>query len=77
MDKCIFYAKDKILIDEVITKSKDQIILEREEDVVGFMGLNIKRDVKTIRITLTKRTYSQDFGIHGDVRLKPQIHSYK
>ena len=33
---------------------KDEFILEREEDVTGFLGLQIERDVKTSQINLTQ-----------------------
>ena len=40
------------MIDEVIDSLKDSFLLEREEDVAGFLGLSIERDKKGGTTTL-------------------------
>ena len=43
----IFYSKENKITDNVITSLKDEFLLEREEDVAGFLGLQIDRDKNT------------------------------
>ena len=52
VDDCIFYAKESSSIDAMITSLKDEFLLEREEDMAGFLGLNITRDADKGTITL-------------------------
>ena len=39
VDSYIFNAPDKQSVDDVIISLKDEFLLEREEDVAGFLGL--------------------------------------
>ena len=43
MDDAIFFAKSKKSIDDVILSLKDIFLLEREEDMAEFLGINISR----------------------------------
>ena len=52
VDDCIVYAKESKTIDNMISSLKDEFLLEREEDMAGFLGLNIQRDVDKGTITL-------------------------
>ena len=52
VDDCIFYAKDNASIDTIISSLKDEFLLEREEDMAGFLGLKITRDVNKGTVTL-------------------------
>ena len=47
-----FYAKDVASIDTIISSLKDEFLIKREEDVVGFFGLNIIRDKDKGAVTL-------------------------
>ena len=49
----MFYAKDNASIDTIISSLKDEFLLEREEDMAGFLGLNISRKDGTITLTQT------------------------
>ena len=49
-----FYAPDKESIDDVIISLKDELLFEKEEDVAGFLGLQIKREAMSGKITLTQ-----------------------
>ena len=54
VDGCILYAKNKQAIDKVIDSLKDGYLLEKEEDVAGFLGIQVNRDGKgTIKLTQT------------------------
>ena len=44
VDDCIFYAKDDASINAIISSLKDEFLLEREEDMAGFLGLEVKRN---------------------------------
>ena len=39
VNDCIFYAKDKTQINEVMNSLEESFLLESEEDVAGFIGL--------------------------------------
>ena len=54
VDDCIFYAKDDSHINQIMYSLKESFLLEQEEDVAGFLGLQIKRDIKLGKITLTQ-----------------------
>ena len=41
MDNCIFYAKYTTLVNIIISSLKDELLLEREEYMAGFLGLDI------------------------------------
>ena len=41
VDDCTFYSKTKKFIDKIILSLKDEFLLEREEDMVGFLGIKI------------------------------------
>jgi hypothetical protein len=43
VDDCIFYAKDNTSINAIISSLKDEYLLEREEDMAGFLGLEDKK----------------------------------
>ena len=47
VDDYTFYAPDKQSIDDIIISLKYEILLEREEDMIGFLGLQIERESKT------------------------------
>ena len=57
VNDCIFYAKDSNLIDDAISSLKDEFLLEREEDMVGFLGLHILHDKDNGTVTLLKQVY--------------------
>ena len=44
VDDAIFYAKSKKSIDDVILSLNDTLLLEGEEDMAGFLGMNISRN---------------------------------
>ena len=47
VDDTIFYAKDSSSINAIISDLKHEFLLEREEDMAGFLGLSISRnDIK-------------------------------
>ncbi len=61
---CLVYVDDTLLfsrnmadIDDVIRRLKDdcEMKLEVEDDVAGFLGVDIRRDTETGRITLTQK----------------------
>ena len=52
VDDCIFYAKEHNSIDTIISSLKDKFLLEREEDMAGFLGLKITRDAEKGTFTL-------------------------
>ena len=54
VDDCIFYAKHKKQIDDIIHSLKDEFLLEKEEDIDGFLGIKISRDDQERTITLTQ-----------------------
>ena len=54
VDDCIFYSKNKAVINIVIDNLKDECLLEREGDIAGFLGLQIDRDVDSGSVTLTQ-----------------------
>ena len=54
VDDCIFYAKDSTCIDKIIDSLKDGFLLEKEDDMAGFLGLSILRDEKDGTVTLTQ-----------------------
>ena len=43
VDDAIFYVKSKKIIDDVILSLKDNFLLEKEEDMAGFLCINISR----------------------------------
>ena len=43
-DNCTFYAKEANEIDAVITSLKDKLLIEREEDLAGFLRIHIDRN---------------------------------
>ena len=43
--------KSKKSIDDTILILKDTFLLEREEDMAGFLGVNIMRNANTITMT--------------------------
>ena len=52
VDDCIFYSKENAAIDKVIDSLKDECLLEREDDIAGFLGLKIDQDTTNGTITL-------------------------
>ena len=44
MDNCIFYSKKSTTIDNIILSLKNELLLEREEDMAGFLGIDISRN---------------------------------
>ena len=54
VDDCIFYSKTQSLIDKVILSLKDEFLLEREEDMAGFLGINISRDANNKSLSMTQ-----------------------
>lgn len=42
VDDCIFYATDDASINTIISSLKDEFLLEREGDIAGFLGLEVK-----------------------------------
>ena len=55
VDDCIFYAKSKKSIDGIIVSLHEEFLLEREEDMAGFLGINIEREegTNTIKVIQT------------------------
>ena len=53
-DDYIFYATDTTMINNVIDSLKDKFLLEREEDMARFLGLQIERDKSDGTVTLTQ-----------------------
>ena len=53
VDDAIFYAKSKKIIDNMILSLKDTFLLEREEDMAGFLETNIIWNAKTITMIQT------------------------
>ena len=54
MDDAICYAKDKALIDRVILSLKDEYLLERKEDIAGFLGIIITKNTPDGTVTLAQ-----------------------
>ena len=54
VDDCIFYSKTQGLIDKVILSLKDEFLLEREEDMAGFLGINISRNTNNNSLSMTQ-----------------------
>ena len=59
VDDCIFHAKDKKLIDETFASLKTGFLLEKEEDMAGFLGIDVHKDKtsKSIGLTQTRLIY--------------------
>ena len=54
IDDCIFYSQKKYSIDKLIVDLKDDFLLEKEEDMAGFLSLQIDRSNKgTVILTQT------------------------
>ena len=53
VDDCIFYSKSDSSIDSLIKNIKEEFLLEKEEDMVEFLGLQIDRS-KSRTVTLTQ-----------------------
>ena len=54
VDDCIFYSDTDKAIDKLIGDMKDEFLLEKEEDMAGFLGLQIDRTTKgTVVLTQT------------------------
>ena len=51
VDDCIFYSKDATSIDKLIDNLKEDFLLEKEEDMAGFLGLHMDRS-KSGTVTL-------------------------
>ena len=53
VDDCIFYSKEMGKIQQIIDSLKNEFLLEKEEDMAGFLGLDIShsKDGKTITLT--------------------------
>ena len=54
VDDCIFYSKSAKTIDNVILSLKDEFLLEREEDMAGFLGIHIISDEHNNSLTMTQ-----------------------
>ena len=54
VEDCIFYAKDNVSINAIISSLKDECLLEREEDMAGFLGLEVTRNEDKGTITLVQ-----------------------
>ena len=54
MDDCIFYSKKAATIDNIILSLKDEFLLEKEEDMAGFLGIQIESDVDNNTLTMTQ-----------------------
>ena len=44
VDDAIFYSKTTKSIDDVILSLKDELLLEKEEDMAGFLGIQLIQD---------------------------------
>ena len=54
VDDCIFYSNTNSAIDKLIDNLKDEFLLEKEEDMAGFLGLQIDRTTPgTVVLTQT------------------------
>ena len=54
VDDCIFYSKSKDKIDRIVESLKDEFLLKREENMAGFLGLNIQHSTDKKTVTLTQ-----------------------
>ena len=54
VDDFIFYADNSKAIDNVIDSLKDEFLLEKEDDMAGFLELSIDRDALNRTVTLTQ-----------------------
>jgi hypothetical protein len=54
VNDCIFYSNTHNRIDNLILSLKDEFLLEREEDMAGFLGINITRDKNNDSLTITQ-----------------------
>ena len=52
VDDCIFYSKNDTSIDILINNLKEEFLFEKEEDMPGYLGLQIDR-AKSGTVTLT------------------------
>ena len=53
VDSYTFYTKEKHIINKVIVSLKDGFLLEQEEDVAGFLGIRIQRNIQEGTATMT------------------------
>ena len=53
MDGSIFYAKDTKMVDKVILSLKYEFLLERAEDLAGFLVIQIRRTSDDITLKQT------------------------
>ena len=51
-NNCIFYAKDKRSIGDIILSVKIEFLFEREENLAGFLGIQIEPNKENNKITL-------------------------
>ena len=54
VDDCIFNSKKSATIDKLILSIKDEFLLEKEEDMAGFLGIQIDRDKDNKTLTMTQ-----------------------
>ena len=54
LNDCILYAKNKGSVDGIILRMKTEFLLEREEDLGRFLGIQIKQNKENNKIMLTQ-----------------------
>ena len=54
VDNYIVYTVNKESIDEIILSMKHEFLLEREEDLAEFLGIQIERNEQNNKITLAQ-----------------------
>ena len=54
MDDSIYYSKKSATIDKMILSLKDEFLLNLEEDMASFLGINIERDKENNTLTMTQ-----------------------
>jgi len=54
VDDCLFFAKDQADIDDVVARLSQEIDLERESDVAGFLGVELRKNPQAGTVTLTQ-----------------------
>ena len=70
VDDCIFYAKDDSSINAIISSLKDEYLLKRDEDMAGFLGLEVIRNKDKGTITLIRT------GLINKILIATQMEDY-
>ena len=68
MDDCIFYTKKSATIDNIILSLKDEFLPEKEEDMAGFLGIQINCDDNNNTLTTTQTSLIDNLSMARDMK---------